>query len=186
MRSLPCEHVFHQTCIDRWFETKSFQTRSCPLCKRDPLHSSYPALEAGGGDQGLQDGGGREDVFDSEGGIELASILADVARIEAVHSGAGGSPPGGSAAGRDGEDQAISSEGEDGGSGSSQEDRHTRIDVAEGSQDTEVRELRDEDVATASARRQQLNWLLEREGAPGRPSDERGQVDAAEQGGIDV
>jgi len=30
VRNLPCKHLFHQECIDKWFELQSF----CPLCKR--------------------------------------------------------------------------------------------------------------------------------------------------------
>lgn len=31
IRQLKCGHIFHITCIDRWFSTKP----SCPLCKKD-------------------------------------------------------------------------------------------------------------------------------------------------------
>ena len=37
VRLLPCEHFFHAACIDRWFDARKYQKRTCPLCKRDPL-----------------------------------------------------------------------------------------------------------------------------------------------------
>eukprot|EP00931_Biecheleriopsis_adriatica_P064717 TRINITY_DN39440_c0_g1_i1.p1 TRINITY_DN39440_c0_g1~~TRINITY_DN39440_c0_g1_i1.p1 ORF type:complete len:350 (+),score=53.07 TRINITY_DN39440_c0_g1_i1:81-1130(+) len=37
LRILPCKHFFHQACVDRWFASRRFLPRSCPLCKRNPV-----------------------------------------------------------------------------------------------------------------------------------------------------
>lgn len=37
VRLLPCKHYFHAACVDRWFASRAYQQRSCPLCKADPL-----------------------------------------------------------------------------------------------------------------------------------------------------
>jgi len=37
LRTLPCEHFFHQACIDNWFQARRYTLRTCPLCKRDPV-----------------------------------------------------------------------------------------------------------------------------------------------------
>ncbi|CEF87315.1 hypothetical protein FGSG_14008 [Fusarium graminearum PH-1] len=36
VRRLNCEHVYHQNCIDRWFQGRNF---TCPLCKSSVLRS---------------------------------------------------------------------------------------------------------------------------------------------------
>jgi len=36
VRTLPCEHEFHATCIDRWLRIK----RECPLCRADITQSN--------------------------------------------------------------------------------------------------------------------------------------------------
>ncbi|CAE7619403.1 Rnf128 [Symbiodinium natans] len=33
LRVLPCQHFFHEACIDRWFSANRFMPRSCPLCQ---------------------------------------------------------------------------------------------------------------------------------------------------------
>ncbi|RGB25733.1 hypothetical protein C1646_595196, partial [Rhizophagus diaphanus] len=32
LRELPCSHLYHMECIDKWLTTKSSH---CPLCKQD-------------------------------------------------------------------------------------------------------------------------------------------------------
>jgi len=49
VKQLPCLHIFHETCIDRWLlesmPTRSATFNSCPLCKRAPLEAGVPATE---------------------------------------------------------------------------------------------------------------------------------------------
>jgi hypothetical protein len=35
IRCLPCSHIYHTQCIDRWLT--GAEGRTCPLCKADPL-----------------------------------------------------------------------------------------------------------------------------------------------------
>ena len=37
VRTLPCSHYFHEACVDHWFAVVKYQTRTCPLCKAEPL-----------------------------------------------------------------------------------------------------------------------------------------------------
>eukprot|EP01012_Entosiphon_sulcatum_P016544 TRINITY_DN21469_c0_g1_i1.p1 TRINITY_DN21469_c0_g1~~TRINITY_DN21469_c0_g1_i1.p1 ORF type:complete len:314 (+),score=36.16 TRINITY_DN21469_c0_g1_i1:83-943(+) len=37
VRTLPCLHMFHCHCVDRWFEAK----RTCPICKADPTQLGH-------------------------------------------------------------------------------------------------------------------------------------------------
>jgi len=46
IRTLPCEHFFRKDCIDRWFASQAYRTRTCPLCKTDPVAPTTPTATA--------------------------------------------------------------------------------------------------------------------------------------------
>ena len=66
IRMLPCEHFFHQECIDRWFQSKAYMQRTCPLCKRDPLEGCAPNIS--GSSAGVSTGVGSGSSGSSDGG----------------------------------------------------------------------------------------------------------------------
>ena len=45
IRPLPCGHLFHQRCVDKWLFRKDevAPVRSCPLCKADPMGAGQSA-----------------------------------------------------------------------------------------------------------------------------------------------
>ena len=87
---LPCDHFFHQGCIDRWFATKAYQVRSCPLCKRDPLEGHVPqpfATLAQHGEAGEASAGpeAREAAVRE---VEARDLESGALMLGAVHGGA--------------------------------------------------------------------------------------------------
>lgn len=56
IRVLPCEHFFHQACIDTWFQTRRFLPRTCPLCKRNPAPSAAARASSQESEGQLPDG----------------------------------------------------------------------------------------------------------------------------------
>ena len=113
VRQLPCDHFFHLACIDRWFAARTFQIRSCPLCKRDPLLGTS-ALQPAEGETAER--------FDEEqaidvAGIELQPFPADAASgaSSGVGGGAGGDNDGWESRGGGGDVGESSSGGGDGG-----------------------------------------------------------------------
>ena len=48
VRKLPCGHVFHVECVDRWLmESQKHQKRRCPLCNTDPISAMQVVCPAG-------------------------------------------------------------------------------------------------------------------------------------------
>lgn len=47
LRLLPCDHIFHRECVDKWFASRRYMPRSCPLCKRNPVLGVSSCLAAG-------------------------------------------------------------------------------------------------------------------------------------------
>ena len=116
LRVLPCEHFYHKNCIDRWFAARRYQSRSCPLCKRNPLQEGDEGGAAEGGAAAGADTGSDRSSEAEEGhagapvvlgvldGSPAYSSTHDAAASSASRPGGGGgagsrsppeSPPGG-------------------------------------------------------------------------------------------
>mmetsp|Transcript_22396 Transcript_22396/g.39422 ORF Transcript_22396/g.39422 Transcript_22396/m.39422 type:complete len:414 (+) Transcript_22396:50-1291(+) len=55
LRVLPCKHYFHKACIDHWFEARRFRSRSCPICRGNPLAERDKDPPAADVDQEIQE-----------------------------------------------------------------------------------------------------------------------------------
>jgi len=42
VRQLRCGHIFHQHCVDTWFQQQRFRVRTCPLCRGEALEQEEP------------------------------------------------------------------------------------------------------------------------------------------------
>jgi len=57
--TLPCGHIFHVKCVEKWFIARKFRPRSCPKCRKNPIvnepdeHDSSIDFEVVGTDDAL-------------------------------------------------------------------------------------------------------------------------------------
>ena len=79
LRVLPCRHYFHRQCIDRWFSSRAYQVRLCPLCRVNPLAPSAVTEGGeggeGGGGEGGEGGGGEGGGAAAGSGANLEAAL---------------------------------------------------------------------------------------------------------------
>jgi hypothetical protein len=69
-KALPCGHVFHVACVDKWFET--CQKPQCPVCRKVVTARARGGVPARGGRLGQSRGVGRS--FD----IDIQALTAGI------------------------------------------------------------------------------------------------------------
>lgn len=80
LRVLPCKHYFHKACIDHWFEARRFRSRSCPICRGDPLaaRSKDPPVDVEQGVQEVENADASSRASSSRTSIGAAELAEDL------------------------------------------------------------------------------------------------------------
>merc|ERR1712032_1527702 len=85
VRTLPCGHVFHRPCVDRWFS----RSNRCPLCRQSPFTCRKQPVSDTGGTAGAATTGG------TAGGAPTAETVGRPSEVELFMDDAEGSTPAG-------------------------------------------------------------------------------------------